>query len=163
MLRNSWLRLKSTYSSAYRNMSVNLPLIIIICVEWFMWIMCDWPCFVNIEHGLMMFIRDDEDVAQQDQAQAEQAPITMEDLEIIKDRETNIRQLEVGLHHTPCSSDFLWGRIRSSEPSFLYFLASIPSGRHYGCEPNLQGPGSDDPWPGRDHRWALWRIQTGRF
>ena len=55
----------------------------------------------------MMFIRDDEDVAQQDQAQAEQAPITMEDLEIIKDRETNIRQLEVGLHHTPCSSDFL--------------------------------------------------------
>ena len=66
------------------------------------------PCFVNIEHGLVMFIRDDEDLAQQDQVQTEQAPITEEDLEIIKDRETNIRQLEVGLHHPPCSSDTLY-------------------------------------------------------
>ena len=52
-----------------------------------------------------MFIRDDEDSAQQDQVQTEQAPITEEDLEIIKDRETNIRQLEVRLHIAACSTN----------------------------------------------------------
>ncbi|XP_059921188.1 syntaxin-12 isoform X1 [Gadus macrocephalus] len=51
----------------------------------------------NVEEQLVTFEKDDEDSAQQDQVQTEQAPITEEDLEIIKDRETNIRQLEADI------------------------------------------------------------------
>ena len=42
----------------------------------------------------MCVSRDDD--WSQTQTQTEEAPITDEDLEVIKERETNIRQLEVG-------------------------------------------------------------------
>ncbi|CAL8248136.1 unnamed protein product [Lota lota] len=51
----------------------------------------------NVEEQLVTFEKDDEDSAQQDQAQTELAPITEEDLEIIKEKETNIRQLEADI------------------------------------------------------------------
>ncbi|KAG7262750.1 hypothetical protein CRUP_028411 [Coryphaenoides rupestris] len=52
----------------------------------------------NVDEQLVTFEKDDDDWAQQDlQAQTHEAPITEEDLEIIKERETNIRQLEADI------------------------------------------------------------------
>ncbi|KAJ3597339.1 hypothetical protein NHX12_000867 [Muraenolepis orangiensis] len=51
----------------------------------------------NVEEQLVTFEKEDDGWGRQDQAQRDEAPITEEDLQTIKERETNIRQLEADI------------------------------------------------------------------
>lgn len=83
--------------------------------------------------------------------QTEEVAITEEDLELIKDRETNIRQLEVRL----CQPVFIINtysyKIHCHTELSVHFFVSV---WHHGCQPDLQGPGSYDPWSGRNDWWV---------
>lgn len=118
-----------------------------------------------------------EDWDQQMNTQAEEVAITEEDLELIRERETNIRQLEVGLTFSVLHLKWyilkmvveVRGRGERARPIVkkrrdvvvvlrrkTHTLGRLPclSVRHHGCEPNLQGSGGDDPRPGGDDWWV---------
>lgn len=101
--------------------------------------------------------------------QAEDVAITEEDLELIKERETNIRQLEVSLS-TPSwllASTKIYCHVLGTHThaiAKLNFLSvSFVSVWHHGCKSDIQGPGSDDPRSGRDDWWVALRLLFSGF
>ena len=114
--------------------------------------------------------------------QTEEVAITEEDLELIKERETNIRQLEVSicilsliLLHTisqrsiispsmatgPCQNPLSCPETTYKCHSWFELFVCV-SVWHHGCKPDIQGPGSDDPRSGRNDWWeALGLLFSG--